>query len=632
MKSPIKLMSIALAFLAGGILTSCNNNELKQEEPLAGVPFKSISVTCDGETAEGKLVDDKNIKFTFDQAENFTAATIKVELNEGYRMTFPTSLVDIDLASTPVFNFADSKNRVVKYYIKFSSNAFPIVDDTKIQISDLEAGKGYTVDHTAKTITIKYDQDKMNYESIVIKFLEGALQEGVEVPEDLDFDFTDGIRQPLVFKLGGEREYTVVLDVSDYQKKQLSEFAFVEESSKYNLPEGSPVHVYATKTLIGVPVSQTTDTKYAPNWDGDTNPAVLYGGGNPRNWEGGLCDHNLDDDFVSLGYKNWAYDDMFCFPGDWKADRPTCNLHGRFVIVYIDREKVSVDMEGSSEGVKFGQYNNLVVVTGLENTSKRFSDYVVNIKGTTIFPASIPEEDWPTYRAAIGTKDGKLKFGVAAYKDGNILSVPVQQGPIVDRETLKANASEKWDVENAAWTIAHGIRNGKALGINEIVSNDGNDWISDGGVLGMNWSSNFYTPHAIIGTTYDNKIAIMINAPGGSNWDGIGGYQGVDNGWQVYNDKGFNFHGISLKQMFWLASQLGWKDAACIGQSGGGSNDLISPDLAIDEHGTSPYFANIKINGVGVISPSDDAGIHDRYSNNGADLPAGYVLTIDEKK
>lgn len=607
MKSSVKLLKIACVLLAGGILfNSCNKNEI--EDQTAKVPFKSISVTCDGETAQGELIDDQNIRFTFNEAEDFTSATISVELNEGYRMTYPESLTDVDLAATPVFNFADSQNKVTKYYIKFSSNAFPVLDEKKIQIAGLEPGEALSLDNTSKTLTIKYDQDKMNYESIVLTFLEGALQEGVEVPADLDFDFTEGIEQPLVFNFNGERTYTLKLDVSAYQKKQLSDFAFSDESFKYNLPEGSPVQVYAATGLVSVPISVNSDTKYDPSWSGNTDAGFLYGAGNPRCWEGGV--YNEFPDAATMGYKDWSYDDIFCFPGDWKDDRTTVNMYGRLVIIYVDRAKVKVDMEGAASGVKFGDYNNLVVATGLNHTSQFFSQYLLSLDGQTVFTdgTAIP------YRAAIGTKDGKLKFDVIASKGGSFYTIPYQKEFNVDRASLASAADQKWEVDNAAWSIVWGVRNGEALAINELIANDGTDYVSDEGLLGMGWCTNFYISHVLVGTTYDNKIALMINAPGTSNWDGVAGYPGVSN-CQAYDDKGFNYHGYSLKQMLWLASQLGWKDAVCIGQG--------------EDQNT--YAANIKVNGVGVISPADAAWIPAEYGNSGADLTSGYVLTIDAK-
>lgn len=616
MRHSFYLKNIACILLSGGILlSSCKKEEVTDQE--AKVPFKSISLTCDGETTQGVLIDAQNIRFTFKEAEDFTSATISVDLNEGFRMTYPTELTDVDLAATPVFNFADSQNRVTKYYVKFSSNAFPIIDETRIQIEGLEPGEAISLDNTSKTLTIKYDQYKMDYERVVLTFLDGALQEGVEMPADLEFDFTEGIEQPLVFKFDGERKYTLKLDVSEYQKKQLSDFAFTEESFKYNLQEDSPVHVYSTTSLQSIPISVTSDTKYDPSWSGDNTSGFLYGSSNPRAWDGGVFT-DFADDMATLGYKNWAYDDIFCFPGDWKDNRPTVNMYGRLVVIYIDREKVNVDMKGSASGVKFGDFNNLVVATGLNQKSQIFSQYHFAADGQTVVEGSsiVTDSETPVpYRAAIGTKDGKLKFDVVAYKGGEYMSIPYQEEFNVDRESVAASADKKWDVDDAAHAIVWGVRNGKALGINEMVANDGTDFVSDAGLLGMGWSTNFYISHILVGTTYDNKIALMINAPGTSVWDGVSGYPSVDN-CQEYTDKGFNFHGYSIRQMLWLASQLGWKDAVCIGQTedqGGG------------------YNADIKVNGVGVISPADAVWIPAEYGDNGSALTSRYVLTIDAK-
>ena len=615
MKATFKKLSLFCALALGLTLASCEKNPLEQEEQLAAVPFKSISLTCDGETTEGKVIDSKKINFTFNQAEDFTSATITVELNKGYEMTFPETLENVNLAETPVFNFKDNKNRVVKYYVTFSSNAFPIVDESKIQISELEPGKGFVIDNSSKTITIKFDQNKLVYENITINFLEGALQEGVEVPADLSFDFRDGLEQELVLKLGGDRIYKVILDVSAYQKKQLSDFAFVEETAKYNLPEGSPVHVWATDHINNVPLSVLGTTKYDEGYNGNQyNFYHQTGYSNPRDWA--VFPHGegqfIGEIIKSKGFPDWTFDDIFLFPGDWAESRTQMHTFGKLAIILIDREKVNVGMSAAAGGVTLGSCSsNLVAATGLNVTSQVFSKYLVNSNGQMI-----QQHDKTPYRIGLSTKDGKLSIGVIGVKGDDLYKIPYNTDMKVDRTAVAAGMSEKLDADNAAWATAWGLHDGKLMGINEMVANDGEFYLSDDGYLGLGWGTNFYFNHILLGTTYDNKIALMISIPGASQWEGA---QQVNHGY-VFPD-GFWYHGYSLKQMLWLAGQLGWKEAIDIAHSEDSQNNA-PPQI---------FTAGITVNGKGVITSEECAQPREEYNDNGSAIKASYILTIDAK-
>ncbi|MCF0176758.1 MAG: hypothetical protein HUJ94_07960 [Bacteroidales bacterium] len=617
MKLFFKWMGLAGMILSSALVSSCDDGKGPDDD--ANVPFKSITLTCDGETATG-VVEGQNVTFVFDQAEDFSSATIAVELNKGYTMTHPTSLTGVDLASTPVFNFTDKNSKLIKYYISFVSNAFPIVSAAKMQIEGLGEGENITLDNVQKVITIKYDRDRMDYESIVLNFLEGSLLDGVKLPENLNFAISDGIEQKLVLNLNGERVYTLKFDVSAYQKKQLSEYGFSDESFKYNLDENSPVKVYATTALPNIPVNVATSTQCTPDWSWNFTAPICYGVPNARIWDGGIYREDVEDLYASQGWFDWTYDDIFTFPGDWKDDRELCNTYGRLVVVLIDQEKVKVGMQGATSGIKFGSCNNLVVATGLSN-SATYGHYLLNIGGQSLNALEPAESTgYVPYRAAIGTKGGKVKFGVVAPKNGTNYEIPFQDDyKSVNKTNLYSSADKVWEADNTAWVAAMGIHEGKALGINDIVANDGTNYISDMGVLGMGWGDGFYWARTIVGTTYDNKIAIMINAPGGDNWESIEGYPNVDNG-GYYSNVGFNFIGYSLKQMFWLASQLGWKNAASLGQS---------------ENASAPGYAGcVKVNGVSVFTDAELAAISwdaGAYADNGKEITAGYMLTVDKK-
>lgn len=553
------------------------------------MPLKSISIKSGDETASG-IIDDakKNVTFTFNRAEDFTNVDIIAEVNYGWTLTFPDKLQGVDLQNTPVLNFKDPNNAIVKYAIKFSSNAFPVVNPAKIQIEGLLEGENIKVDNTIKTIFIKYDQNKMNFNSVRIIFNAGALQEGVTVPDDLDFDFSEGNTQQIIFKLGGDRPYKITLDVSDYMKTSPEQLGFADVSADFNLSSKPFVQVYAADRLNSIPVAVTNESKYDPAWSGSAI-MWLYGGENPRIWEGGIYE---DTPTYS--------DDVWSLPGDWKMERPVINCFGKIMIVLIEAGKVKADLHAGSESVRVGDFSNLIVTTGWKKDAE--TDYMVMDKGVIVNKPS--GEHQVAYRASIGVGANKLSFMTAAEKDGSLYSIPFQN-ETPDAEALVAAASEKWEVEDAAWVAAWGVRAGKSMGIWDLVNNDASQFVSDKGVLGMGWGHNFYNVHNLIGTTYDGKIALMINAPGNCNWDGVEGYENVDNAYQPMSDMGFNYRGYSLKQMLWLAQKLGWRDAAALGNT---------TNLAKE------FMPVVKVNGKSLIP---DAQFEDRKSS--------YVITIDAK-
>ena len=73
MKTNLKVLAmIGLSLLVA--LSSCKEGPEPEPEPgpdpvYADVPFSKITVTCDGETAEGKIVDTKYIQFHFKSDE-----------------------------------------------------------------------------------------------------------------------------------------------------------------------------------------------------------------------------------------------------------------------------------------------------------------------------------------------------------------------------------------------------------------------------------------------------------------------------------------------------------------------------------------------------------------------------------
>lgn len=564
MKKLLSILGIALA--AGMMFSSCTPEDGPKDEKPSQYPMKSISVNVGDETGVGVINDvDKTVNFVFNNAENFESVDIVVELNKGWTLTYPTELTGVDLQETPILNFKGPKNEIVKYNVTFSSSAFPIINPAKIQIAGLEEGAGITVDNTTKTITIAYNQETMNYNSIVLSFNEGALQANVTVPEDLDFDIADGLEQTLLLQLNGDRPYTVKFDVSAYIAWTPESKGFVDVTADYNLSaeQAAICKVYKATAISNLPVAILSNSCFDPNWSYSAPNAMwLYGGENPRDWE----IHTPDGNHYDVGYT----DDIFTMPGDWTGERPGMNAFGDIYMVLVDINKVNATMDSGEAGVSLSAAQGLVVTNGwsVDNTALDYLTMKSNVldipetkkdgEGNDVYPAA--------YRASIGVKDGKVSFATAAHKEGKLYTVPFQTTK-PDVEALAASATTEWDVTDAAWVAGWGVRNGKSLKKDEFIFNDGYQYLSDDGVLGMGWSHSFSCVHNLVGTTYDGKLAFMINNAGYCNWDGIEGYVNVDNYYADYNSWGFNFYGYSLKQMFYLAQKFGWKDAAVLGNS-----------------------------------------------------------------
>lgn len=554
-----KFYLFCFALASSLLLFSCKDDT--KEEPSL-VPLKSITVTSGDETVTGAINDEaKSVNFVFNNCEEFTSVTIVPELYDGWILTYPTTLEGVDLQNTPILNFTSPDNRVVKYNVTFSSNAFPIVDPAKIQIEGLDAGANVTVDNAAKVITITYDRDLMDLEAVKLIFNEGALQEGTTVPEDLTFNFAESNTYTLVLNLGGERPYTLKVDVSAYISKSLNEFGFQDVTADYGLTDAQKeiVTVYKTTGISDIPVSVReggdSPYEYYTRYDNSYGwhnyyIASLYGVANPRNWE---C---INQEWTAYG-DTYYEDDIFSFPGDWKADRPTMNCFGNLYIVLLDRAAVKAELTSGANGVLISSADGIVTTTGW-NTDESECNYRVWDEGNVVRTGHADL----TYRAAVGIDaDGRLDFETATT---SLTKVPFQE-TTPDAAALAAASTEAWNVKDAAWVAGWGVRDGKALKIWDILNNDCTQYASDLGVLGMGWDYNFYFEHNLLGYTYDGKIALMINEEGVCNWDGSTTYVDVDNNWEYFAAKGINYRGYSLKQMFWLAQKLGWIDAAVLG-------------------------------------------------------------------
>lgn len=598
------LASLCISALT--LMAACNKTPQEQKTPdtpasedpagtvYADVPFSKVSVTCDGETVDGTIVDEKYISFHFNKAEAFNDATLAITVNEGYTLTYPTSLEHVDLQAEPVLNFKTPENKTVKYWLRFSSDAFPIVDETKIHLEGFEAGDHLTIDNATKTFTVLYDKEKINYEATTIVFDEGALQEGATVTTDLTYDFTDGISQPLIIDLGGERPYTVKLDVTSYIQATPADFGFQNETYKYvENPEEAPyIEVWRTDRISSIPAyAKTAEWAHA----------------NPYEWDYTWA----YEDGADWGGYHYDWVDEFMFLGDWPTieDWPTMDCIGPVVLVTLDRGvmagKIVTDDDYS---LTLGDVEGEVVVPGYSDNTTNWN-YLLYADGKVRVPLNGDGAADCTYRSAIGfTAEGKPAFATAVAEAGatSVKQLPFQTNHDADQATVAASAID-WDVVSAAWALPWMVRDGVAMSWKDIWNNDASRWCA---AFGQGWQS-MYPGHVVMGVTYDNKIAFLVNPGGSDNWDGA-----QSNNSTLISDGGW-FKGITPNQLAWIGMKLGWKEAVVIsGQNGEGNGNA----------------STIRINGKSIFQTEDHPYlVAEAYANEGADVNCAYAISFNKR-
>ena len=135
----------------------------------------------------------------------------------------------------------------------------------------------------------------------------------------------------------------------------------------------------------------------------------------------------------------------------------------------------------------------------------------------------------------------------------------------------------------------------------EIIQNDGSRWVE---ALGWAWNG-FYCCRNLIGITYDNKIAMMVNPGGTDTWS-----PEFDNHYEPYGSEGIV--GYSLPQLVWLARELGWREAFYV--SGATGNEGLVPSTVV-------------VNGKSVMTAEDN----EVFANESAAVEAAYAITFDLK-
>ena len=570
--------TIFFAVLAGMFLLGCEKEPENQEgQTTSDVPFTSVTFTIGDETVEGVVSDDRTITIQFENVEDFTKASMTIELNPGYTLTYPTDLDNVNLAEAPVLNFRAPDNSIIKYNLVIRSYALVIADAAKIQVNSLEPGVGVTFDNAAKQIVITFDKSQMVPEDITLTFNEGALQSDATV-QDTAFDFSKGLEQPLIFTIGDQqREYSVRLDVSNVIPYTPRSIGFTDETSQWvNTEEYPYIEVYRT-SAPGIPVPLFCLNNC---WMGE----------NPHDWDTS-CYIDADGDGVaeSPDYEYTNAHDGFSFMGDWEEGRPTMMCTGEFLIVTFDQNKVTGSIvSDAGMTLDVNDMTSLISVSGARTQTEQSkidqSQRTIYVDGSYIYQELNVSEDetngQPEYRGALGfDADGRICFTTMIPTD------PPTQIPLnLTQEKPDLSVATPWEIEDAVTSMPFAYRDGYALSFRDVFHNDFFDgWYE---AFGYGWNS-FYNARAVIGRTYDNKIGIALTGPGA---------EAYDNQPEGYDCRPI---GYSYPQICYILSQLGWRDVFPIYFNSGTSGTLAN---------------NIKLNGQLLMTYDDPAALTTKSS------------------
>lgn len=455
---PVLLLGVAIGSY------SCSENDSGAAQTM---PFKSIAVKVDNETAEAKPIDEKNLSLSFEAAENFSSAKLEIDLNEGYEVIFPEDLTNADLANYPVINFRAPDNKIIKYWFAITSKAFPIIDETKIYTNG-NAGN-ITVKNSTKEVIVNFDKNRMDMSSIQLHFEEGSLMNGAVVEGNLNYDFTQGLSQDLIIKLGGaDRRYNVTLNVASAVDDPKN-YGFTNVTSDFVDVTTYPfISVYEASSIIKVPVKNN-----APE--------------TPWSWD--VPESQLND--------------YLAFIGDWTANRAIETVNNlQFSIATIDLNRARAELVSNEQmQITPNSINSLIVMSGIpigESTMLYWNGKVLNSQNTEGAP----------WRSAAGfDAEGNVSFYNAALVNDRIIKLGYNPAP---PSADYINTGTEWDVMSAACGHPWLVRNGHLMTRDEMYWNDGTGWEVG---LGEAWNGGERS-RSFIGVTYENKLGCAVVSTG----------------------------------------------------------------------------------------------------------------------
>lgn len=514
----------------------------------ATTPFKSVQVEADGEKVEG-TVDGTTITFAFDQAENFSDCKLIVEVNVGYQLTYPTDVNSYDMTDDPDLYFKGPDGKTVKYTVKLTSNALPIIDASKITV---DGGYKLTVNNATKEIVITYDQN-MDRSNVKLNFAEGALMAGATV-EAVVFDLSDEPATVNIKVAGSNRPYTLKIDYSAIMIPA-KDLGFVDITENFLDTKEYPYITVVRATRLSQVMKQKPTKVPSPDW---WNPNECYPGMTQTEAMGVLGD----------------FKDPTTYPG--LEDIDNVNV----TVVTMDATKVKGRMEiDDQNGLTLSEVKGLVTMTGRAIGSKGSQGGRGILYGNNkIYSWLLPWMEKQPENIQFGwhfgfTAEGKLLCDVATtnagatktklhkviFNEANI-SEDIGNGVELYREPYNYGhqvfdfdchnyLNGDWNVVSAAYSYPCFARDGIALTYKQILGNNG---FSD------NMGDNVYAQLVLIGKTFDGKVALAVVTK--------------------ENDTDST---MTPLQAAYVLYKMGWKDIMCVGVTDWQSGSW-NPGIMID--------------------------------------------------
>lgn len=509
---------------------------------IAQVPFSSIAVDVDGEHVEG-VVDGETITFTIKKALDLTNGTLSVEINEGWEMTYPSSLTGYDLTAEDIdLYFQDLNKNRVSYAVVVVSESNPVSDPSKITSGELKVNTNIANSEIVITWTselaFNYNTNQDPRTAIEIS-LDGALREGATVKGSTTFDLSKGASKLVIEYNGNEFEFALRIDYTA-KMESYSSWGFEDLSETYS-KDGS-IKVYkATSLSKNVPAANPD--KEANEW-----------------WD--KADNQLNRMAILADYERMGADKTYVEANETEL-----------FVVLLDKAAFKGDLASNEEkSVAPGTITGDVVMSAEPNG--HMSLYQVDNK---VLGNQIQWADNGPWRSGIAfDSDGNMTMGFYAYKseDKKFHTMPffeftgavddkLTDSNLLPRKKYTEHIGAVMTQEDIACGKPYFVMNGRKLGFKEVTINDG---FTE--TLGpVNSAGADSRRYCFIGTTYDGKIALAAQTKSG----------------------------ISAIQAAYVLEKLGWDNVLACGNSSWQADQYV-PSIYIDGKSLSTNESAVNAN------------------------------------
>lgn len=454
-------------------------------------PIKSISVSVQGEEVVGEI-DDHYINLYYQDADNFTSASISLELEDGYVLTYPEDLDVVDLTKDAVMIFTTPAGQVKKYFFNLGYAKTMILDPGKIRIQGSDAT--IRISDISGTMVLALDPKSMDQSSIQITYGKGSLVDGAKVSTSV-FDFTKSLTQTFyIYTSEARKKFTFTLDVSallsDYRRYDLT-----DQTTLFVSPEEAEhMQVWTGKVIRNVPVRNMIKE------NGDLKAKATYVAETP---------------FSSNYGVEYTDTRIYGAIGDWEDSRMTEDITGIDIgIVLLDPEAFKAGLvTGTGSSIEVGKAGGVVAMTGMPSS---YSEIVWTggasgkaRKEEMLEYGAFNLDTKNFYRPAmILTKDGDLQVGtVVRSRSKHVWSKWSQIGTTSELsfDYILRNSAEMKDFETIVTSAPLCVLNGHKMKGAEVLYGNFDHWEN---AFGQAW--NGARMRAYVGRTFDNKIGIAV--------------------------------------------------------------------------------------------------------------------------